>query len=555
MYTEEQITETLIAAGMNPLDAMSQAQKYAQDPAAFKDLMIGARGERTGDREGVLGNDVSLRGERMNNGGRVGLSNGGDTDPTYQQILDKIQAGYPEGTEQTIKRNPPQLEALMQAYGPQLAKTLGTTLNPMTGGTNVSGQTYDAYAPESAGQNTLQQASINAALKQAGLGTGQFDNSTGGTGAFTGMTGGDGIGAYQQFLNQAGIDATGASAAAAAGQNVGQAGINQAQTMAGLMGGQALAGQNAGAQQLANAQQQADLMSGAAAAGQGAGDADFAAARGFTGPQGYESFMSPFQQEVIDSTMSDYQQELARQQSQLGLGAGNAFGGSRFGVAQGELGAQGARGMASQLANLRQQGFRQANQLASQAAQQRMGLGQAAQQQAAQNVGLFGQGLQGQQSQAGQMQNQVGQNMGLYGQAGQSALGGSQAAQQQAGQNMALYGQSGQMQSGLASLQPQLAAQNIGLLGQLGGQQQQQEQARLDTTSQANKMVAFEPYDRMGFFGQQVTGLGGGYPGQTTYSQQANSTVSPMMQLFGTGASIAGGIGNLASTFGFGGQK
>ena len=115
-----------------------------------------------------------------------------------------------------------------------------------------------------------------------------------------------------------------------------------AQTMADLMGGQSLAGQNAGAQQLANAQQQADLMSQAAAAGQGAGDADFAAARGFTGPQGYESFMSPYQQEVIDSTMADYQQELARQQSQLGLGAGNAFGGSRFGVAQGELGAQGA---------------------------------------------------------------------------------------------------------------------------------------------------------------------------------------------------------------------
>ena len=369
------------------------------------------------------------------------------------------------------------------------------------------------------------------------------------------LPGAAGLGGYQQFLNQAAKDASGASAAALAGQNAGQAGINQANTMAGLMGGQALAGQNAGAQQLANAQQQADLMSGAAAAGQGAGDANFAAAQGFTGPQGYQGFMSPYQQEVIDSTMADYQQELTKQQSQLGLNAGNAFGGSRFGVAQGELGAQGARGMAGQLANLRQQGFSQANQLASNAYQQQMGLGQAAQQQAAQNQALYGQSLGAQQSQAGQMQNQIAQNMGLYGQAGQSALGGAQAAQQQAGQNMALYGQSGQMQSGLASLQPQLAAQNIGQLGQLGGQQQQQDQARKDTTAQANKMVAFEPYDRMGFFGQQVTGLGGGYPGQTSYSTQAANTISPMMQLFGTGAAIAGGIGNLASTFGFGGQK
>ena len=548
MYTEEQIMETLIAAGMNPLDAMSQAQKYAQDPAAFKDLMIGARGERTGDREGVLGNDVALRGERMNNGGRVGLSNGGDTDPTYQEILDKIQAGYPEGTEQTIKRNPPQLEALMQAYGPQLAKTLGTTLNPMTGGTNVSGQTYGAYAPESAGQNTLQQASINAALKQAGLGTGQF----GSDGQFTGMTGGDGIGAYQQFLNQAGIDATGASAAAAAGQNAGQAGINQAQTMAGLMGGQALAGQNAGAQQLANAQQQADLMSGAAAAGQGAGDADFAAARGFTGPQGYESFMSPYQQEVIDSTMMDYQQELARQQSQLGLGAGNAFGGSRFGVAQGELGAQGARGMASQLANLRQQGFQQANQLAGQAYGQRMGLGQAAQQQAAQNVGLFGQGLQGQQSQAGQMQNQVGQNMGLYGQAGQSALAGSQAAQGQVLNNMNLFNQAGQTQAGLASLQPSLAAQRIGAIGQMGAQQQQQAQGILDTDRAANKQIAYEPYDRMGFFGDQLAKMTQGYGGQQTFSTQQQSQVSPFSSLLSGIGSIAGPALMTANAFGYG---
>tara|TARA_R110002020_G_scaffold68659_3_gene179565 strand:- start:4301 stop:5911 length:1611 start_codon:yes stop_codon:yes gene_type:complete len=535
--TEEQMYDLLVQNGMDPLQAKSKAVEYMQDPELVQTLLETSPTDQLAD------------------GGRVGMNTGGN--PSYQEIVDKIMASYPKGTEQDIKRREPQLEALIQAFGPQLAATLGTPLNPMTGGTNVSGQKYGAYAPTSANQNALQQASINQALKQAGYDTlpaSAFD-ATGQLKPGASLTG-SGIGAYQQFLNQAGIDAAGASAAAKAGQGAGAAGIAQAQTMAGLMGGQALAGQNAGAQQLANAQQQANLMSQAALAGQGAGDANFAAAQGYTGPQAYQQFMSPYQQEVIDATMQDYQQELAKQQSQLGLGAGSAFGGSRFGVAQGELGAQGAQGMASTLANLRQQGFGQANQLAAQAAQQQMGLGQAAQQQAAQNVGLFGQGLQGQQSQAAQMQNQIAQNMGLYGQAGQAALGGAGAAQQQAAQNVGLYGQTGQMQTGLASLQPQLAAQNIGLLGQMGTQQQQQDQARRDTLAQANKMVAFEPYDRMGFFGQQVTGIGGGYPGQTQYSTQAmGGGVSPMMQLFGVGATALGGLGNLANTFGFGGPK
>jgi len=654
----EQLINLLIQSGMSPLEATMKAREAEQNPTLLDELMnMQTLPEATSYKEG----------------GRVHLQEGGETDDgedddaetaiNYQDIVDKIMASYPEGTDMDIERREPQIEALIQAFGPQLASALGTPLKPTEGGTNVSGQKYGAYAPTSAGQNQLQQSAINAALKQAGFGPGTFDNTPGGKGAFTGISGlsatnpygtdGTGIAGYQQFLSQAAKDASGASAAALAGQNAGQAGINQAQTMAGLMGGQALAGQNAGAQQLLNAQQQADLMSGAASAGQnagaqqllnaqqqadlmsqtasagqnagaqqlanaqaqadlmsqaalagqGAGNADFAAARGLTGPQGYEGFMSPYQQEVIDATMADYESELARQQSQLGLGAGSAFGGGRFGVAQGTLGAQGARGMASQLANLRQQGFTQANQLANQAYGQRMGLGQAAQQQAAQNVGLlgqgvqgqqsqagqmqnqvaqniglygqslqgqqsqagqmqnqaaqniglYGQGLQGQQSQAGQMQNQVAQNMGLYGQAGQAALGGAQAAQQQAAQNIGLYGQTGQMQSGLASLQPQLAAQQIGLLGQLGAQQQQQQQAIKDTMAQANKMIAFEPYDRMGFFGQQVAGIGGGYPGQTTFStQQAQSGINPMMQLFGIGASALGGIGNLASTFGYG---
>ena len=489
--------------------------------------------------------------ENFATGGRVGMQEGGEAEEeqSYEDILadlDAAQADLSDGSV-SITQESPGIEALYRQYGPQLSNQLASPIDQE----GMEGR-YGSLLPGAAQQNQLQQQAIQQQLNQAGMGTAQFGNQ----GQFTGIQGqGTGIAGYQQFLNQAGTDASGASAAALAGQNAGQAGINQANTMAGLMGGQALAGQNAGAQQLANAQQQADLMSGAALAGQGAGDADFAAARGFTGPQGYEDFMSPYQQEVIDSTMSDYQQELSRQQSQLGLGAGNAFGGGRFGVAQGELGAQGARGMASTLAGLRQQGFSQANQLAGQAAQQRMGLGQAAQQQAAQNVGLFGQGLQGQQSQAGQMQNQVGQNMGLYGQAGQAALGGSQAAQQQALQNVNMFGQTGQTQAGLASLQPQLAAQQIAGLGQMGAQQQQQAQGILDTNRASNKQIAYEPYDRMGFFGDQLAKMTQGYGGQQTFSTQQQAQTSPFSQLLSGIGSIAAPALMTANAFGYGGGR
>tara|TARA_R100001369_G_scaffold87259_1_gene122485 strand:- start:42 stop:1664 length:1623 start_codon:yes stop_codon:yes gene_type:complete len=489
--------------------------------------------------------------ENFATGGRVGMQEGGEAEEeqSYEDILadlDAAQADLSDGSV-SITQESPGIEALYRQYGPQLSNQLASPIDQ-----EGMERRYGSLLPGAAQQNQLQQQAIQQQLNQAGMGTAQFGNQ----GQFTGIQGqGTGIAGYQQFLNQAGTDASGASAAALAGQNAGQAGINQANTMAGLMGGQALAGQNAGAQQLANAQQQADLMSGAALAGQGAGDADFAAARGFTGPQGYEDFMSPYQQEVIDSTMSDYQQELSRQQSQLGLGAGNAFGGGRFGVAQGELGAQGARGMASTLAGLRQQGFSQANQLAGQAAQQRMGLGQAAQQQAAQNVGLFGQGLQGQQSQAGQMQNQVGQNMGLYGQAGQAALGGSQAAQQQALQNVNMFGQTGQTQAGLASLQPQLAAQQIAGLGQMGAQQQQQAQGILDTNRASNKQIAYEPYDRMGFFGDQLAKMTQGYGGQQTFSTQQQAQTSPFSQLLSGIGSIAAPALMTANAFGYGGGR
>ena len=92
---------------------------------------------------------------------------------------------------------------------------------------------------------------------------------------------------------------------------------------------------------------------------------------------------------------------------------------------------------------------------------------------------------------------------------------------------------------GLAQIQPQLAMQNVGNIAQLGQQEQAYRQALQDTTSAQQKMALYEPYQRYGFFGEQLTGLMGGYPGGTRMTDQP--TASPMQNLLGMG--IGAGLG------------
>ena len=91
---------------------------------------------------------------------------------------------------------------------------------------------------------------------------------------------------------------------------------------------------------------------------------------------------------------------------------------------------------------------------------------------------------------------------------------------------------------GLAQLQPQLAQQNVqGLMG-LGQQEQAYRQAMQDTTAAQQKLALYEPYQRYGFFGEQLTGLMGGYPGGTRMTQQPGQ--SPMAQALGMGIGAMG---------------
>ena len=86
--------------------------------------------------------------------------------------------------------------------------------------------------------------------------------------------------------------------------------------------------------------------------------------------------MSPYQQEVIDTSLAEFDKQRAIAQQQIGAGSigAGAFGGGREGVQQAEFGAQSLQDRALLEAQLRQQGFQQAQQSAGLAQQQAAGL-------------------------------------------------------------------------------------------------------------------------------------------------------------------------------------
>ena len=208
-------------------------------------------------------------------------------------------------------------------------------------------------------------------------------------------------------------------------------------------------------------------------------------AQQYAGPQAYQQFMSPYQQDVINTTLSQYDVQAQKGLNPLSsqaIGAG-AFGGAREGIQRAEYQSASDMNRAQLQAGLQNQGFGQANQLANQAYQQQLAM---AQQQ--QGLGTF-QGQLGQQSQ-------------------------------------------------------QLAGNQIQGLNTLGQQQQQVEQARLSAQQQALQSQAFEPYTRYGLVGQQLTGLAGGFPGQVQTYNPIQPT-SPLQSYLGTATGLGGLAGKI----------
>jgi hypothetical protein len=96
------------------------------------------------------------------------------------------------------------------------------------------------------------------------------------------------------------------------------------------------------------------------------------------GPQAYQPYMSPYQQEVIDTTLSEYDRQAAIQRQGIGQSAiqSGAFGGGREGVQLAEYDVGSAAKRAMSLAQLLQSGFQQAQTAANQQLTAAQGLGQ-----------------------------------------------------------------------------------------------------------------------------------------------------------------------------------
>ena len=99
-------------------------------------------------------------------------------------------------------------------------------------------------------------------------------------------------------------------------------------------------------------------------------------AASYSGPDAYKAFMSPYQKDVIGTTLAEY--DIQAQKGAQGVPAAaiaaGAFGGGREGVQRAEYQSASDRNRAALQANLLQQGYTQAQQLANQAFGQQMNL-------------------------------------------------------------------------------------------------------------------------------------------------------------------------------------
>jgi len=110
-----------------------------------------------------------------------------------------------------------------------------------------------------------------------------------------------------------------------------------------------------------------------------------------TGPDAYKSYMSPYQSDIIDTTLAEYDRQAQMQMPAMAANAvaAGAFGGGREGVQRAEYQSASDRNRAALQAQLLQTGFGQAQNLASQNFAQQMNLAQAAPALVGQQIGAL----------------------------------------------------------------------------------------------------------------------------------------------------------------------
>ena len=99
-------------------------------------------------------------------------------------------------------------------------------------------------------------------------------------------------------------------------------------------------------------------------------------AQASTGPQAFQQFMSPYQQQVIDTSLAEFDRQAAMQEQRIrdSAVASGAFGGGREGVLQSEFRTGSDRNRSALQAGLLQQGFEQAQRAAQQNFANQMGI-------------------------------------------------------------------------------------------------------------------------------------------------------------------------------------
>ena len=199
-------------------------------------------------------------------------------------------------------------------------------------------------------------------------------------------------------------------------------------------------------------------------------------------PTSYQDFMDPYMEDVIARTQQDIADKGRQQQNQAqasAVGSG-AFGGSRQAVLQGQIAADTMDQQARTGAQLRSQGFAQAQSAAQQAAAQQLRQAQ-------------------------------------------------------------LSGQLGVSQAGLGQLGQQMGVQDINTLLGIGGLQQGQAQKQLDV-DRANLLAEQAlPYQQVGFMSDIFRGVPAL---QSTYSTTSTPPPSRTSQLMGLGIAGLGAIGS-----------
>ena len=106
------------------------------------------------------------------------------------------------------------------------------------------------------------------------------------------------------------------------------------------------------------------------------------------------------------------------------------------------------------------------------------------------------------------------------------------------------------LQSGLANQAQNLGLGNLGMLSQLGAGQLGYDQAGLDTAAQSAEMQRQEPFNRLGWFGGQLSQLMGGMPNPYMQTSPQQAGPSPFMQALATGAGAYGLGGILGKIWG-----